>query len=257
MDKEISVLLAAMRAAGAAILALQKSDLLPTKKSNNTIVTQADLLANDILRTHLLSTFTADGWLSEETVDENHRLHCRRVWIVDPIDGTKEYASGIPEYAISVALVEKGVPILSAIFNPAKNELFHAVSGKGAWLNDKKIYCRKASSNNFFLLASRTEYQRGEWRSYQQNHKVMPVGSIAYKLALVAAGNADATFSLGPKHEWDIAAGVLLVTEAGGIVTNKNKEKFIFNRIQPLINGVIASAAEINDLIFQLIAPRP
>lgn len=256
MGNEKNTLLQAMKDAGEAILRLQKTGFSIAKKSNNDIVTKADLLANDILKTTLQKEFPADGWLSEECIDDANRLSCKRVWVVDPIDGTKEFASGVPEYAISVALVENGIPLLSSVFNPATDELFYAEKGKGAWLNDEKIHCVAASTKRFLLLASRSEWQRGEWDEYQKHHEVKQIGSIAYKLGLVAAGKADATFSLGPKNEWDIAAGVLIVTEAGGVVTNRHKEEFIFNRKQVLVDGIVATAAEINPQIFELITNK-
>jgi myo-inositol-1(or 4)-monophosphatase len=255
MDKLVSVLLQAMREAGEAILTLQRTGFTVSIKSNHDIVTKADLLANDILRSRLTTAFPDTGWLSEESVDDRVRLNCERVWIVDPIDGTKEYATGIPEYAISVALVEHGEPVLAAVFNPASEELFYAIKGKGAWLHDQPIHCLSVlSGKDFLLLASRSEYKRGEWDQYQKQHRVKQVGSIAYKLALVAAGRADATFSLGPKNEWDIAAGVLLVTEAGGRVTDKLRKPLVFNRQDVKVNGIVASSAMSNEGIFALIA---
>ena len=221
MNKEEQVLLDAVREAGAAIAALQKTGFAVERKSNNDLVTQADLLANDMITKAIAKHFPHDGWLSEELADNPVRRHCKRVWVIDPIDGTIEYTKGLAEYAISVALVEEGVPILAVVFNPETNELFHAVKGRGAWLNQQRIVCDDMPTEKFVLLASRSEYKRGEWERFEQAHSVKPVGSIAYKLALVAAGKAHATFSLGPKNEWDIAAGVLLVIEAGGKATDK------------------------------------
>lgn len=253
MDKEASVLLEAMHEAGSAILQMQKRGFTHTTKANNDIVTQADLLANDILKLRLLGAFKEDGWLSEESADDLNRLACERVWVVDPIDGTKEYANGMPEYAISVALVAQGEPILAAVFNPATDQLFHAIKGNGAFLSGKKIHCLTTSQDKLLLLASRSEYKRGEWQSYQTTCRVKQVGSIAYKLALVAAGEADATFSLGPKNEWDVAAGVLLVQEAQGIVTDKEHQPLSFNREVVKVNGIIATAASVSDQVFALI----
>lgn len=255
MNEEKNILLQAMYEAGEAILTLQKTDFSVKKKANNDIVTKADILANDILKTKLTRTFPEYGWLSEETEDDLMRLSKRFVWIVDPIDGTKEYAAHIPEYAISVALVENGVPILAAIFNPATNELFHAIKNHGAWLNHRKIQCSLALSfENNVLLVSRTEYQRGQWDAYQRYHRIKQAGSIAYKLARLAAGCAIATLSLGPKNEWDIAAGTLLVTEAGGIITNRHRDTLLFNRKAVKVDGIVATAPEFNDQMFDLIA---
>ena len=253
MINEIQVLLDSIQAAGAAILDVRKSGFSVSTKSNNDIVTKADLLANDILKSQLTSAFPGYGWLSEESVDDNERLACERVWVVDPIDGTREFATHIPEYAVSVALVERGAPVLAAIFNPATDELFHAAKGLGAFLNKTKIFCQETSVDDILLLASRSEYKRGEWNKFQLVHKVKQVGSIAYKLALIAAGHAQATFSLGPKNEWDIAAGTLLVTEAGGVVSDKQKELLMFNRSQVKVNGVVATTSGSNNQIFNLI----
>lgn len=241
MNKEVQVLLAAMREAGQIILDLQHAGFSVTQKANNDIVTQADLAANDMLKNTLLSAFPTDGWLSEETQDEVARLTANRVWIVDPIDGTKEFAQHIPEYAISVALVEKGEPILSAIFNPATAELFHAIKEQGAYLNGTQIFCANKLSERPVLLASRSEEMRGEWDAFKAEYEVKIMGSIAYKLALIAAGKADGTFSLGPKNEWDIAAGVLLVSEAKGQVSDQHQKKFIFNNKNVRVDGIIAS----------------
>lgn len=253
MNKEGRILQQATRAAGEAILKLQTSGYSIERKSNNDLVTQGDLLANDILKSTLNEHFPDYGWLSEETIDDKNRLKQERVWVVDPIDGTIEYSRGIPEYAISVALVEKGVPVVGVVFNPATDELFYAEKGQGAWFNDHKIVCNEASTGTFLLLASRSEFKRGEWDRFQEQHQVKVIGSIAYKLALVAAGKAHATFSLSPKNEWDIAAGTLLVLEAGGKVTDKDNRPFTFNQENVLVSGIIASANSINHDLLDLI----
>ena len=241
MEQEYSVLVEAVRAAGAAILDVQKAGITITRKDNNDVLTEADLLANEVLKTHLQDAFPDYGWLSEETVDNPNRLHKRKVWVVDPIDGTREFATGVPEYAVSVALVEQGLVTLAAVFNPETDELFTAIRGQGAFLNEKPIQCRQICQGQLVLLASRSECKRGEWERFSEE-QVKPIGSIAYKLALVAAGFADATFSLGPKNEWDIAAGVLLVSEAGGVVTDVMRQPFVFNRPDVLVNGIVASS---------------
>lgn len=242
MLREQTILLNAIREAGDAIVKIQQKNFHTTLKANNDPLTEADLLANEILKKHLLGSFPTDGWLSEETVDNEKRLSCRRVWIVDPIDGTKEFVKGIPEFAISVALVENGIPVLSAVLNPMTQQLFHAVKHQGAWLNDIPMHCNYSSQGKLKILASRTEMNDGAWSQFINENDVQAVGSIAYKLAMVAAGMAHSTFSLGPKSEWDIAAGVLLVQEAGGIVTDKSHNPFVFNSANIRVNGIIAAS---------------
>lgn len=250
----MSVLLEAVQSAGDAILKIQKKGITVKKKSNQDIVTEADVLANDLLKKHLLSAFPDTGWLSEETVDDFTRLNCDQVWIVDPIDGTREFAENIPEFAVSVALVEKGEPILASVYNPASEELFYAIKDEGVWLNDKKIKPKEPDqTENLIFLASRSEYRRGEWQAFEKIATVKPTGSIAYKLALIATGAAHATFSLGPKSEWDVAAGVLLVLESGGTVTNKHKETLRFNNKSVLIDGIVATVPNISERVWGIV----
>lgn len=250
---EMNALLAAIREAGTSISRLFKTDIKTTHKENNDPLTEADILSNTILQKHLLKAFPQYGWLSEETVDNQDRLKCERVWVVDPIDGTKEFVQGIPEYAISAALVENGKPILGAVYNPMTQELFYAMKDQGAWLNRSTIQCNCPYQGKLKLLASRTEIDKGEWSNFVKKTEVRAIGSIAYKLALIASGAAHSTFSLGPKSEWDIAAGVLLIQEAGGIVTDKSEQPFVFNQPNVRVNGIIASTTETQPMVKDLI----
>ncbi len=252
MNRELTILLQAMRSAGAAIESIRRRNMRVTAKANQSPLTEADLAANDILKTHLLGHFPHDGWLSEESVDDISRLDCERVWIVDPIDGTKEFIKNIPEYAISAALVVEHKPILAAVYNPATEELFYASKNQGAWLNQERITCDKSASEPLTILASRTEVSEGRWEPIKKNHHIKETGSIAYKLGLVAAGRAQATFSLTPKSEWDIAAGVLLVTEAGGIASDLAGQAFLFNQKNALVNGIVAAGSLIHSTVLRM-----
>lgn len=227
--------------AGQAIFQMAAEGFETAYKANEDPVTTADLKADSILKEGLLRNFPGTGWLSEETRDDHTRLDKELVWVVDPIDGTKEFVSGIPEYAVSVALVERGEPVLSAVYNPAAEELFTAAKGQGAWLNGEPISAGHAMGEKLVLLASRSEVKRGEFEPFEPVAEIRPCGSIAYKLALIAVGVADATFSLGPKNEWDIAAGVLLVSEAGGCVADKKGKIFTFNQPSTLVDGIVAA----------------
>lgn len=227
--------------AGQAIFQMAAEGFETAYKANEDPVTTADLKADSILREGLTEDFPGTGWLSEETRDDYSRLDKKMVWVVDPIDGTKEFVSGIPEYAVSVALVEYGLPVLAVVYNPATEELFAAAHGQGAWLNGEAINAEHTLTAKPVLLASRSEIRRGEFEPFEPFAEIRPCGSIAYKLALVAAGIADATFSLGPKNEWDIAAGVLLVSESGGNVTNRSGAPFTFNQHSTLVDGIVAT----------------
>ena len=239
--ESLEVLKKYVRQAGQAIFQMAAEGFETAYKANEDPVTTADLKADSILREGLTKDFPGTGWLSEETRDDYSRLDKNLVWVVDPIDGTKEFVSGIPEYAVSVALVEDGLPILATVYNPATEELFAAVSGQGAWLNEEAINAEHELTAKPLLLASRSEIRRGEFEPFELFARIRPCGSIAYKLALVAAGMADATFSLGPKNEWDIAAGVLIVSESSGNATNRNGVPFTFNQRSTLVDGIVAT----------------
>jgi myo-inositol-1(or 4)-monophosphatase len=203
-------------------------------------ITEADRTANRILRQALIRD--GEGWLSEETLDDPARLANERVWVVDPLDGTREFVAGIPEWCISVGLVENGKAVAGGICNPSTRQLFLGAAGLGITLNGKVVRpsnCRCLAEA--VVLASRSEVKRGEWECFSPGPFVTrPMGSVAYKLALVAAGLADATWTLAPKSEWDIAAGVALVECAGGFARKIDNSLVRFNQKSTRLPGLLA-----------------
>jgi myo-inositol-1(or 4)-monophosphatase len=218
-------------------------------------VTEADRALDAALRKNLLRD--REGWLSEETVDNPSRLNCARAWVVDPLDGTREFVEGIPEFCVSIAMVENGSPVAAGICNPATNETFVGAIDCGLTYNGAPA---RASQRNelqgALVLASRSETKRGEWRQFQNApFKIQPMGSVAYKLARVAAGLADITFTLTPKNEWDIAGGAALIASAGGFVQTLTGPLGC-NRKDPLIDGLIASGSLLKDELLNFLAPH-
>lgn len=217
-------------------------------------VTEADLAADRLLHQGLMPLLPGSAWLSEESVDDHTRLDAERVWIVDPIDGTREYVHGIPEFAISVALVEAGVPVLAVLYNPAQDVLFSAIRGLGCWRNGKPTTISSVDSlQEATLLASRTEAKRGEFTVFSEQMTIRAMGSTAWKLALVAGGEAQAYFTRKPRNEWDIAAGVLLCSEAGAEVSDLGGDAHVFNRANPLCRGVVTSQRELHSTVLAMI----
>jgi myo-inositol-1(or 4)-monophosphatase len=210
------------------------------KKGQNDIVTAADHAVNRLLLDILPQP--GDGWVSEETADDASRLEKSRVWIVDPLDGTREFVEGIPEWCVSIGLVEDGRPVAGGILNPATNELVLGSVESGVTLNGKPASLRSHDKmDDMLVLASRSEVKRGEWKTFDEApFRVKALGSVAYKLGLVAAGAADATWTLTPKHEWDLAAGVALVLAAGGVVRTLDGHEPKFNRSKLLLDGLLA-----------------
>lgn len=210
-------------------------------KGRDNPVTQADLEADRALKEFLHTPFPHYGWLSEETADSAARLKCSRVWIVDPLDGTKEFIKGIPEFVVAIALVEDGEPVLGVTYNPIRREMIWGALGFGCHLNTRPAaVTRKRSLKGAKVLASRSETSRGEWEPFKGILRVSPTGSVAYKLAMVAAGKADATFTRSPKSEWDVASGVALIQIAGGTVTDIDGKPLRFNRRNVKLKGMVA-----------------
>lgn len=238
---ELAAAETAARDAGAAIMGLFKGKYDVHEKSKNNPVTTADLEANRIIREKIVRTFPGDGWLSEEDQDSSQRLGCARVWVVDPIDGTREFIEGVPQFAISIGFVVNGAPKVSIVFNPAEDRFYKAAAGQGAFLNDASIRVTPRNAiDGALLLVSRSEPQK-KFQVFVDRCDIKPVGSIAYRLAKVAGGDGDATITFRTIHEWDICAGVLMVLEAGGKVVDGAGAAMTFNRQFPKHRGVIAA----------------
>lgn len=257
MEKEKACAVAAARAAGAIIRSLYHTDYPVDYKGTDSPVTIADREANQKIHEILQGAFPAYGWLSEETADSAARLSCQRVWVVDPLDGTKEFIERIPEFAVSIALIEDGVPLLGVAYNPIQDRLFWAVRGQGAWCDHRRLHVSRTERlAEATILASRSETKRGEWRDFAPLFRIRPTGSIAYKLSLLASGEADASFTLVPKNEWDICAGTIIVEEAGGMVTSLTGQPVMFNQPQTLLRGLVASNGILHAQILRLLAAR-
>jgi myo-inositol-1(or 4)-monophosphatase len=224
-------------------------------KAGHDPVTEADRALDSVLRENLLRE--GEGWLSEESADDLSRLDRERVWVVDPLDGTREFVQGIPEFCVSIAMVERGRPIAAGICNPATNEVFLGAIDCGLSYNGAPAGAsRRKELQGALVLSSRSETNRGEWLQFQNApFKIQPMGSVAYKLARVAAGLADITFTLTPKNEWDIAGGAALVASAGGFVRTLNSP-LSCNRKNPLIDGLIACGPLLKDELLQFLAPH-
>ncbi len=254
--RELDLAIEAARKAGAIVRSLYGTGLAVVEKGDrgDSPLTAADTRANEALRRAIAEEFPDDGWLSEESRDTAERLAKRRVWIVDPIDGTKEFVQTIPELAVCVALVDDGVPIVGVTYNPIREELFAAARGIGASCNGGAIRVSEVFElRRAVLLASRSETERGEWDRFRGRFRIEACGSVAYKLACIAAGRGDATFSLTPKNEWDICSSACVVECAGGRVTDLAGEPLRYNRPNPMRAGLVASNGLLHEEILELV----
>ncbi|MCC6381773.1 MAG: 3'(2'),5'-bisphosphate nucleotidase CysQ [Dehalococcoidia bacterium] len=235
LEQELQVARAAARAAGDEVRRMREAGLRFGYKDGRELVSEADLRAAEMLHAALTAAFPHDGWLGEEHADSDDRLPCERVWVVDPIDGTREYLQGIPEYAVSVGLVVEGHPALGVVYNPATAELYGAVClGVGE-------RPPRAGAATFDVLVGRSEHRWQELPPLPVGARPRGVGSVAYRLALLAAGRGDAVLTGYGRAEWDVAAGAALCLAAGLRVTGVLGDGLRFNQPDPYVRGLLAA----------------
>ena len=229
-----------LRAASKILVDFSKTGFSINEKSPGDPVTEADLAVDSALKS--LLPHGDDGWLSEESPDDSSRLNRHRVWIVDPLDGTREFVKGNPEWSVSIGLCVDGVALAGGICNPIRKETILGGVGLGVQFNGTA--CRVTSRTRLAgarILASRSEIRRGRWAGYENaGLQVVPMGSVAYKLGLVSAGRYDGTWTLSNKSEWDVAAGAALIQAAGGTVVLPDGTAPVFNQPNPQIPGLLA-----------------
>jgi myo-inositol-1(or 4)-monophosphatase len=240
-SEEMAVAEYAAKEAGSIVMGMFKGKFDVHEKSKNNPVTTADLAANRKIREIIQGRFPEDGWLSEEDKDTTHRLSVSRIWVIDPIDGTKEFIEGVPQFAISIGFVVGGRPTVGVVYNPAEERFYKAAAGQGAYLNDDPIRVGlRRDIDGALLLVSRSEPQR-KFQIFVDRCETKPVGSIAFRLAKVAGGDGDATLTFRSIREWDICGGTLIVEEAGGTVVDGSGNPMLFNRPESRFRGVVAA----------------
>lgn len=223
--------------AGALLLRHRAAGLtVEHKTSADDPVTAADREASALIVTGLHAAFPDDGLLSEEEVDSPERLTHDRVWIIDPVDGTKEFTTGSPDFCVSIGLAVRGEAVLGVVYAPATDELFSGAVGEGVQKNGVPVV--PVAPGPFRLSVSDTEHGRELHR--HDIPGMFPSGSIALKLARMAAGEADVTFSMSPRSEWDICAGDALLRAAGGELRRRDGRPIVYNSPQPHIEqGIV------------------
>jgi len=243
LRQDHDLLLRAVKDAGATALNYFRCKTPVYRKSDGSEVTDADLAVDAQLHAELCTPRPTYGWLSEETLDDLARLDAPRVWIVDPIDGTTAFIQDRHQWVISAALVEDGAPVAAVIYNPVLDELFSACRGMGAELNGVSAKTSQLTDlHGAHILAPKGVARKAGWDKPGEPEVITTfVYSIAYRMALVGAGRADGLISKGRKSEWDVAAGALIVQEAGGRVTSTGGTAYSFNKRDPVCDGTIAA----------------
>ncbi len=219
-------------------------------------VTEADLAVNKMLEAELQAARPDYGWLSEESEDSAARLERDTVFIIDPIDGTRSFTEGSRTWAHSLAIAHKGIVTAAVIFLPLRGLMYTAEVGKGAHLNDKPLTPgNRTKLPGADILTNRGSMDKKFWRDAppQINRSHRP--SLAYRMALVAQGRYDAMLTVFPAWEWDIAAGDLILREAGAAVSDKGGAPLVFNQAHPRANGVVAGGEPVYRAILEQLAP--
>jgi len=240
-----------------------------SKSGRGSPVTNADFESNELLKGKITSNFPDDGWLSEETTDDETRLSKRRVWIVDPLDGTNDFLNGIPEFSISIALVEDKIPVLGVVYNPVSGELYFGVKNEGAFLlkaKDEKSFRNSTAQRLKLNNVRKTTAEASVIVSRKEINKVEKVKllaskfgqvkfreSIAYKIVSVASGWADAVVSIFDKSEWDLAGAHIIAEEAGLKVTDSHGGKIFYNEKNVRKPGVIIANEFLHDEILRIL----
>ncbi|MBM3569660.1 MAG: 3'(2'),5'-bisphosphate nucleotidase CysQ [Alphaproteobacteria bacterium] len=232
-------LVAAVDEAGALALRYFRNGVKSWDKHPGDPVSEADLAVDGLLRERLAALDPAAGWMSEESARAPDLRAAKRVWIVDPIDGTRAFLKGQAEFSVVAALVEDGRPLLAAVCNPATKQMFAAARGQGTTLNAIPVSVTRVDDpvGGRLLMGEKGAKRLG----LEGKAEIRMVSSIAYRLCLVAAGRYDACVSLGEKSDWDIAAADLIVSEAGGLATAVDGSPFVYN-LEPLRHPSVLAA---------------
>ena len=246
---------AVMREAGAMAREMSRQPFKHwTKGPDKSPVTEGDIAVNEFLRVRLPRLAPEAGWVSEET--EPAEKLAATAWVVDPIDGTRAYIAGKPDWTISVALVADGRPVLAALYAPVTDEMFLAAHGAGATWNSMEMRADAGATLDGARLAGPKRYLDRLSRLEPAVQPQPKVHSLALRLARVGQGALEAAFSSGGSHDWDLAAADLLVHEAGGLMTDFAGRSLSYNRPHGVHGALIAAGSARHDALIGLVRDR-
>jgi myo-inositol-1(or 4)-monophosphatase len=251
--EELDIIKEAAIAAGREALKYFRNDVqIWWKNEGASPVTAADHAANDILEARLLAARPDYGWLSEESEDDLARLEAERVFIVDPIDGTRAFMTGRDVWAVSVAVVEAGVTIAGVLYAPALEELFIATRDGMVEKNGHPLKVSPPMDKDRFRLSAADDMvARLDAGTRGAIERVSRVPSLAYRLAMIADGQMDATLVKPSAHDWDLAAADLILRNAGGMLTTASGDELVYNRLEPRHGLLVAASSALHPRILQ------
>ena len=253
---ELDLLIEASLEAGKEALRFFRNDVEVFWKNGGTSpVTAADHAANDILKERLLGARPLYGWLSEESEDDDKRLSQARVFIVDPIDGTRAFMSGKDTWCVSAALTENGLPIAGVLFAPSLDELFVATADGKVEKNGRPLKVAEADPDGRFRISAADQLINALAPETKRDvERLSRIPSLAYRLAMIADGRMDATLVMPNSHDWDLAAAHLILKNAGGRLTDTLGRDTLYNAKLPEHGVLVAASAGLHD---RLLASLP
>jgi myo-inositol-1(or 4)-monophosphatase len=250
--EDLPLIVEAARTAGDLALKLREAGLETTYKPGDSPVTNADLACDALLTERLRGARPDYGWLSEETADDPDRLGRRRVFMVDPIDGTRDFLRGRLGWVVSIAVVEDGLPIAGAVYAPQAGQAFAAVRGGGATLNGAPIRCSDATVlEGAGMVGDPRFFTHPSWAQPWPSLRVEARNATALRMCLVASGAFDGTLALSAKHDWDLAAADLIAREAGAVSGDHHGGLFRFNGPIPQQPSLVCAAPGLAPLILE------
>ena len=238
--------------AGALALKLRREGLETAYKEGDSPVTNADLATDALIKQILTSARPDYGWLSEETADNPSRRNHRRLFVVDPIDGTRAFIKDRPWWAVSIAVVEDDQPVAGVVFAPDLDETYTATAGGGAWLNGAPIHASQQDLvEGCGMVGDSRMFSHPAWPTPWPDMRIEARNSTAYRLCVIASGAFDATLALVPKFDWDLAAADLIAREAGAFVGDHLGRPFSYNGPKPAQPSLVCAAPQLAPLILE------
>ena len=262
MNEDLALLRDTALEAGRLALKLRTAGLTIEHKEGGSPVTNGDLASNDLIKARLRGARPDYGWLSEETPDNADRLAKSRIFVIDPIDGTSSYLKGRDYWSVCIAVVEDGKPIAGVVYAPSIGELYEAAKGEGARMNGEPIHAsRRFEIEGCSMLGDTRVFAHPDWPIPWPSMQVEARNSVAYRMALVAAGAFDACVAVSKKHDWDIAAADIIVSEAGGVATDHKGQAYVYNRPLPQQASLVCAGAALHPLLLARVGhielPKP
>ena len=256
MTADLDLILAAAQEAGELIIKRRAAGLTVEYKHGGSPVTDADLAADALLKDRLMTARPDYGWLSEETADNADRLTKTRIFLVDPIDGTRAYLRGKPWFAVSIAVVDDGAPVAGVVLAPELDETYTAVTGGGAFLNGQPIApSGRKELEDAAMVGDKALFAHPDWPMPWPPMRIESRNSLAYRICLVASGAFDAAVSPARKSDWDLGAADLVAREAGALICDRHGRSFVYNRPDPSQAGLVAAAPGLAALILERVRP--